>query len=254
MLVQRRRPRILFTILFLFGNEAWKIVEHVYAAVNYQWLPHFYCQFIRSAVQCYLAWPSLIHSSDHWYMHKSKKKILVTFTTMATATAVDMGYHQPPCPVSREVRPAVGIAAPCRPLAHTCFFRQLCTQIPTVVVIWTSHVIQRNFWWRSGQGQVIFDEVSKPVLFIKVYISDYEFSQHSKYIISFLLRLLDLPEFTSGKWHNALSTIICYKSTKNRYLKKNLRVRSSPSSLMCNQLCFLHIHFLYFANVACSFF
>ena len=70
-----------------------------------------------------------------------------------------------------------------------------------MVVIWTSDVIQRNFWWSPGQGQVIFDEISKPVFFRKKYIFYYEFSQDSKYVFSFFLRLLELPELTNEKWH-----------------------------------------------------
>ena len=54
-----------------------------------------------------------------------------------------------------------------------------------VVVISTSDAIQRNFWWSSGQGQVKFDEIMLSAFFIKVHISDYEFSQDSKYVFSF---------------------------------------------------------------------
>ena len=76
-----------------------------------------------------------------------------------------------------------------------------------MVIIRTSDVIQRNFWWGSDQGQVMFDEISNPVFFVKSHIYDYEFSQDFKYAISFLLRLLELPELTNEEWRNAFSTI-----------------------------------------------
>ena len=47
----------------------------------------------------------------------------------------------------------------------------------------------------SKKTQIIFNEILKPLFFVKVHNSDYEFSQDSKYVISFLLRLLELPEF-----------------------------------------------------------
>ena len=34
-------------------NEPWGIAEHVYAVVNYQWLPNFYCESMFNAFQCY---------------------------------------------------------------------------------------------------------------------------------------------------------------------------------------------------------
>ena len=49
------------------------------------------------------------------------------------------------------------------------------------------------------KGQVIFKKTSKPVFYVKIPISYYQLSQDSKQVLSFLLRLLELPEFNSEK-------------------------------------------------------
>ena len=82
------------------------------------------CPFLwicTNAIQRYLAWPSLIHSNNYLYIHKSKKKSLLLLPAWPQPQPWSMNFHQPPRPVSHGVRPAVGIEVRCRPLVCCVF-------------------------------------------------------------------------------------------------------------------------------------
>ena len=49
---------------------------------------------------------------------------------------------------------------------------------------------------------------------------DSEFLQNFKYVISFVLRFVELPNIGSKKKLTCLFAIYCYENSKNRYLEK----------------------------------